>query len=78
MIDKAFMRIQLAFPKGKVIDKIKRIIFGNPVDGDIETTNIENFMDRLPKSGTPAMSEKLTNHQWSWDEFFNFQLSILN
>lgn len=28
---------------GKVVDKIKRIIFGNPVVGDIETTNIENF-----------------------------------
>jgi len=102
--------------EGKVVDKIKRIIFGNPVVGDIETTNIENFnsilrerigrlvrktkcyskkksrlmnaaeiiqfywnfMDRLPKNGTPAMIEELTNHQWSWEEFFKFQLSILN
>ena len=29
--------------KGRVIDKIKRIIFGNPNPEDIETTNIENF-----------------------------------
>lgn len=102
--------------EGKVVDKIKRIIFGDPATEDIETTNIENFnsilrerigrlvrktkcyskkksrlmnateiiqfywnfMDRLPKSGTPAMIENLTNHQWSWEEFFKFKLSILN
>lgn len=29
--------------KGRVVDKIKRIIFGNPDKGDIETINIENF-----------------------------------
>ena len=29
--------------KGRVVDKIKRIIFGNPNPEDIETTNIENF-----------------------------------
>ena len=29
--------------KGRVVDKIKRIIFGNPGTRDIETTNIENF-----------------------------------
>jgi hypothetical protein len=28
---------------GRVVDKIKRIIFGNPCPGDIETTNVENF-----------------------------------
>ena len=28
-----------------------------------------NFMDTLPKRGTPAMEEKLADHQWSWDEF---------
>ncbi len=28
---------------GKVIDKIKRIICGNPDPNDIETTNVENF-----------------------------------
>ncbi len=102
--------------EGKVVDKIKRIIFGNPEARDIETTNVENFnsilrervgrlvrktkcyskkksrlrnaaeilhfhwnfMDRLPKSGTPAMIENLTNHQWSWEEFFYFPVSILN
>jgi len=32
-----------------------------------------NFMDMLPESGTPAMIENLTNHQWSWEESFNFQ-----
>jgi len=101
---------------GKVVDKIKIIVYGSPRIDEIETTDIENmnsicrermgrlvrktkcyskkkpklenaielfqfywnFMDRLPKSGTPAMIEKLTNHQWSWDEFFNFPLSILN
>jgi len=87
---------------GKVIGKIKRDVFGNPANDDIETTNIENFcgilrervgrlvrktkcyskkllrlrnateilrfywnfMDRLPKNGTPAMIENLTNHPW--------------
>ena len=29
--------------KGRVVDKIKRIIFGNPDTEAIETTNIENF-----------------------------------
>ncbi len=29
--------------KGRVVDKIKRIIFGKPDMVDIETTNIENF-----------------------------------
>ncbi len=28
---------------GKVIDKIKRVVFGNPCVDDIETTNIENL-----------------------------------
>ena len=96
--------------KGKVVDKIKRIIFGEPVISYIETTNIENFnsimrerigrlvrktkcfskrksklecavelfqfywnfMDRLPKKGTPAMIEGLTKHQWTWEEFLTF------
>jgi hypothetical protein len=37
-----------------------------------------NFMDRLPKRSIPAMIENLTDHQWSWEEIFYFQLSILN
>ncbi len=28
---------------GRVVDKIKRIVFGNPEVEDIETTNVENF-----------------------------------
>ncbi len=35
-------------------------------------------MDPLPKMGTPAMIENLTDHQWSWEEIFYFPLSILN
>lgn len=37
-----------------------------------------NFMDMLPKRGTPAMIECLTDHQLNWEEFFNVKLSILN
>ncbi len=37
-----------------------------------------NFMDKLTKSETPAMIEGLEHHQWSWEEFFNCKLSILN
>jgi hypothetical protein len=101
---------------GKVVDKLKRIVFGNPVLDEIETTDIENmnsicrermgrlvretkcfskkkpklvnaidlfqfywnFMDKLTKYETPAMIENLANHQWDWEEFFKFPLSILN
>jgi hypothetical protein len=28
---------------GRVVDKIKRIVFGNPEEKNIETTNVENF-----------------------------------
>jgi len=28
---------------GRVVDKIKRIVFGNPEEEKIETTNVENF-----------------------------------
>jgi len=101
---------------GKIVDKIKIIIYGTPSYEDIETTDIENmnsicrermgrlvrktkcyskkqpklvnaielfqfywnFMDKLTKNETPAMIESLVDHQWSWEEFFNFPLSILN
>jgi IS1 family transposase len=33
--------------EGRVVDKIKRIVFGNPKMEDIETTNIENFIGIL-------------------------------
>jgi len=29
-----------------------------------------NFMDPISKKDTPAMLEELTDHQWSWNEFF--------
>lgn len=101
---------------GKIVDKIKIIVYGNPCYSEIETTDIENmnsifrerlgrlvrktkcyskkkprlvdavelyqfywnFMDKLTKSETPAMIEGLEHHQWSWEEFFNCKLSILN
>ena len=101
---------------GKVVDKIKKVIYGTPIIDDIETTDIENmnsicrerlgrfvrktkcfskkktrhinafelfhfywnFMDKLTKTETPAMLEGLADHQWNWEQFFNFSLSILN
>jgi len=101
---------------GKVIDKIKKVIYGTPNIDEIETTDIENmnsicrerlgrfvrktkcfskkntrlvnafelfhfywnFMDKLTKTETPAMLEGLADHQWNWEQFFNFSLSILN
>ena len=101
---------------GKVVDKIKKIIYGTPNIDEIETTDIENmnsicrerlgrfvrktkcfskkkpklinsfelfhfywnFMDKLTKTETPAMLEGLADHQWNWEQFFNFSLSILN
>jgi len=100
--------------KGRVIDKKKRIIYGNPDMEDIETTNIENFngilrervgrlvrktkcfskyklrlsyaielfqfywnfMNKLRRNISPAMLEDLTDHMWSWHEFFYTQLTI--
>jgi len=101
---------------GKVVDKIKKIIYGTPNIDEIETTDIENmnsicrerlgrfvrktkcfskkkpklinsfelfhfywnFIDKLTKTETPAMLEGLADHQWNWEQFFNFSLSILN
>ena len=34
-----------------------------------------NAMDPLPNGLTPAMMERLTDHVWSWHEFFYFRLS---
>lgn len=102
--------------KGRVIDKKKRIIYGDSDLEDIETTNIENFngilrerigrlvrktkcfskykgrlecaielfqfywnfMNELRRNTSPAMLEELTDHMWSWHEFFYFQLTISN
>lgn len=95
---------------GRVIDKIKTIIYGSPSYEDIETTDIENmngicrerigrlvrktkcfskkkarlvdafefyqfywdFMDPLRGGQTPAMIESLSDHVWSWDDFFHY------
>jgi len=32
-----------------------------------------NFMDRLPKRGTPELIEDLTDYLWSWGYFFIFR-----
>lgn len=102
--------------KGTVVDKVKRVIYGNPEPSDIEITNIENFngilrerigrlvrktkcfpkrkkqlenavelfqfhwnaMDPLPNRLTPAMIEQLTDHTWTWHEFFYFRLSDIS
>lgn len=34
-----------------------------------------NTMDPLPNKSTPAMMDQLTDHAWSWHEFFYFRLS---
>ena len=31
-----------------------------------------NFMDKLTKNETPAMLEGLADHEWNWEQFFNF------
>lgn len=101
---------------GRVVRKIKRIIFGDVDLRDIETTDIENFngilrgrngrvvrqtkcyskeksrlegsiellqyywnmMWELKDRKTPAMLEGLVDNKWSWDDFFNFRLSIVD
>ncbi len=93
---------------GRVVDKEKRIIYGNPGLDDIETTDVENFngilrerigrlvrktkcfskykrrlecalhlfqfywnfLNNFKRETSPAMLEGLTNHIWSWHEFF--------
>jgi len=35
-------------------------------------------MDKLTKTETPSMLEDLADHQWNWEQFFYFSLSILN
>jgi len=101
---------------GRVIDKEKRIVYGNPNLNDIETTDIENFngiarerigrfvrktkcfskrkkrtecavhvfqfywdfINEFKRGTSPAISEKLTDHIWTWHEFFYFRLTIPN
>ena len=102
--------------KGRVVDKEKRIIYGELDLNDIETTDIENFngilrerigrlvrktkcfskyktrlecaiqlfqfywdfINEFKRGTSPAMLEELTDHPWTWHEFFYFQLGATN
>lgn len=93
---------------GRVVDKEKRIVYGNPDIADIETTDVENFngilrerigrlvrktkcfskykrrlvgaiqlfqfywdfINEFQRGTTPGMLEQLTDHPWTWHEFF--------
>ncbi len=33
-------------------------------------------MDKLTKNETPAMLEGLAEHQWNWEQFFNFNYAV--
>ena len=99
--------------KGRVVDKEKRTIYGNPDPNNIETTNVENFngilrerigrlvrktkcfskykrrlecaiklfqfywnfINEFKREASPAMAEGLTDHTWSWHEFFYFPIN---
>ena len=103
---------------GKLVNKEKRVIFGDVSLNDIETTNVENhngilrerngrlvrktkchskLKSRLEYSielfqcywnfmwglkdrdnKTPEMLENILDCRWSWNNFFNFRLNILN
>ena len=100
--------------KGRVVDKEKRLIFGNPDPNDIETTDIENFngicrerggrvvrktkcfskykrrlecaihlfqfywnfINEFKRDTSPAISEELTDHIWSWHEFLMYHFAV--
>ena len=100
---------------GKVVDKEKRIIYGNPELNDIETTDVENyngilrervgrlvrktkcfskckrrlvcaidlfqfywdFINEFKRGTSPAMMEGVTDHIWSWHDFFYFPLGAV-
>jgi len=93
---------------GRVVGKKKLVVYGEPVLGDIETTDVENFnsilrerlgrlvrdckcfskvkrrlvcavelfkfywnfINRFKCGFSPARLEGLTDHLWSWHEFF--------
>jgi IS1 family transposase len=99
---------------GKVVDKIRKIVYGSPSVDDIETTDVENFngilrervgrlvrktkchskkkralsnaleliqfhwnfMDPLHDNQTPGMLESLSDHIWSWNDFFVFNYAL--
>ena len=100
---------------GKVVDKEKRIIYGNPELNDIETTDVENyngilrerdgrlvrktkcfskckrrlvyaidlfqfywdFINEFKRGTSPAMMEGVTDHIWSWHDFFYFPIGAV-
>lgn len=100
--------------KGRVVDKEKRLIFGNPDPNDIETTDIENFngicrerggrvvrktkcfskykrrlecaihlfqfywnfINEFKRDTSPAISEELSDHIWSWHEFLMYHFAV--
>lgn len=100
--------------KGKVVGKVKRIVYGNPDLDDIETTDIENFngiarerigrfvretkcfskrkkrtecavhvfqfywdfINEFKRGSSPAMSEKLVDHIWTWNEFLKYHYAV--
>jgi hypothetical protein len=102
--------------KGRVVDKEKRIIYGEPDIIDIETTDIENyngilrervgrlvrktkcfskykrrlecsiqlfqfywnFINNFKRGTSTAMLEGLTDHLWTWHDFFYHRLTISN
>jgi len=101
---------------GRVVDKEKRIIYGELDLNNIETTDIENFngilrerigrlvrktkcfskyktrlecaiqlfqfywdfINEFKRGTSPAMLEELTDHPWTWHEFFYSQLGATN
>jgi len=100
----------------KILPAIKRKVYGNPKQTDIDTNHNEcfnsilrdklrklvrrtkshpkgkyelnmslfffqfywNFMHKLHKNVTPAISEKLTSKVWTWGNFFHTKLTFVN
>jgi hypothetical protein len=101
---------------GRLVGKRKLVVYGEPVLGDIETTDVENFnsilreclgclvrqskcfskvkrrlvcavglfgfywnfINEFKRKASPAKLEGLTDHLWTWREFFYSKLNILN
>ena len=68
--------------KGRVIDKEKRIIYGNPDPSDIETTDVENFNGILrERIGRLVRKTKLSKKKRKLEssiQFFQFYWNFLN
>ena len=59
--------------KGKVIGKEKRTMYGNPDPCECSIQLLQfywNFINEFKRRTSPAMLEELTDHLWSWHEFF--------